>query len=204
MGVVGLGRIGSAVARRAGAFDMKLLAYTPHPKAIEGLNIEFCSLDRLFREADIVSLHCPSNEVTKDFVTAARLATMKHTALLINTARGDLVDEEALADALVNNRLRGVAVDVLRNENRLLNGKILSPLQRVPNCLIMPHTAWASSDARQRLLDITASNLKAFIEGRPKNVISRDTPHPTPCYEFGHPLTRSVTSKDSTGHLQAG
>lgn len=170
MCIVGLGNIGMAVAKMAQAFGMKVLALSS--KTAEELQKsgirKALSYEELFAGADVLSLHCPLDEGTYHFVNAERLGRMKPSAILINTGRGPLVDEQALADALNSGRLYAAGIDVLTEEPPA-NG---SPLLGARNCHITPHIAWASAEARERLLAIAAENIKAFVEGRPQNVVS--------------------------------
>ena len=166
LGIVGYGRIGEAVAQVARAFGMKIIAQSRTPKKEAG--VTFVELDTLFREADIISLHCPLTPENKGLVNAARLALMKPTAFLINTARGPLVDELALAEALNGGRIAGAALDVLSIEPPPAN----HPLFNARNCIITPHIAWATRAARARLMQTAVSNLKAFLEGHPQNVVN--------------------------------
>ncbi len=170
MCIVGLGNIGMAVAKMAQAFGMKVLALSS--KTAEELQKsgirKALSYEELFAGADVLSLHCPLDEGTYHFVNAERLGRMKPSAILINTGRGPLVDEQALADALNSGRLYAAGIDVLTEEPPA-NG---SPLLGARNCHITPHIAWASAEARERLLAVAAENIKAFVEGRPQNVVS--------------------------------
>ncbi len=168
MGIVGFGRTGSAVARLAQAFGMKVVVYTS--KAQESLpeGVEKLALDTLFSTSDVVSLHCPLTPDTLSLVNASRLALMKPTAVLINTARGPIVDEQALADALNRGTLYAAGIDVLCEEPPLAG----SPLLTARNCFVTPHVAWATFEARTRLLDICEANLRAFVGGNPQNVVS--------------------------------
>ena len=168
MGIVGFGRTGSAVARLANAFGMKVAAYTSKPQEALPEGVEKLSLDELFATSDVVSLHCPLVPATQHLVNAERLALMKPTAILINTARGPIVDEQALADALNNGTLYAAGIDVLCEEPP----RTESPLLTARNCFVTPHIAWATLEARTRLLDICEANLRAFIEGHPQNVVS--------------------------------
>ncbi len=166
LGIVGYGRIGEAVAHRARAFGMRILAQSRTPKP--AADVTFVDVDTLFREADIVSLHCPLTADNKGMVNTARLELMKPAALLINTARGPLVDEAALAAALNTGRIAGAALDVLSVEPPAAN----NPLLTAKNCIITPHIAWATRAARARLMDTAAANLRAFLAGTPQNVVN--------------------------------
>ena len=168
MGIVGFGRTGSAVARLAQAFGMRIVTYTSKPQDTLPDGVEKCSLDTLFATSDVVSLHCPLVPATHHLVNAERLAQMKATAILINTARGPIVDEEALAHALNSGMLYAAGVDVLCEEPP----RAQSPLLKARNCFVTPHIAWATLEARTRLLQIGEANLRAFIEGHPQNVVS--------------------------------
>jgi len=168
-GVVGFGAIGQRVAQLANAFGMHVVAYVPRPKELLPYGpFDFVSLDKLFAHSDVVSLHCPLTPETDTLVNARLLSLMKPTAFLVNTARGQLVDEAALAAALAAGALGGAALDVLREEPARPD----NPLLAAPNCLITPHVAWASVEARRRLLGIAAANLRAFLAGSPRNVVN--------------------------------
>lgn len=168
MGLIGYGRIGQAVGRLARAFGMELLVYTqPEPQKPEP-GAEFVSLEELLRRSDAVSLHCPLFPENTGMINSERLALMKNGAFLLNTARGPLIDETAVAQALKSGRLGGAALDVvsvepIREDN---------PLLGAPNCLITPHIAWAAKESRARLMDIATENLRAFLDGRPVNVVN--------------------------------
>jgi glycerate dehydrogenase len=167
LGIVGYGRIGQAVGRIGRAFGMKVLVLDASATRISGAEARFVDLDTLFRESDVVSLHCPLTPETKELINAARLAQMKPTAFLINTARGGLVNEAALAAALNHGRLAGAGLDVLSIEPPPAD----NPLLRA-NCIITPHIAWATRDARARLMQVAADNLRAWLQGRPQNVVN--------------------------------
>jgi len=168
-GVVGFGAIGQKVASLAHAFGMKVLAHVPRPKPAPGYEpFAFASLGELFAASDVVSLNCPLTADNESMVDARLLSLMKPTAVLVNTARGQLVDEAALAAALQAGRLGGAAHDVVRVEPIRPD----NPLLAAPNCLITPHVAWASRESRARLMDIAAANLRAFLAGRPQNVVN--------------------------------
>ncbi len=166
LGIVGYGRIGEAVAHVARALGMKIIAQSRTPKKVEG--VTFVELDTLFREADVISLHCPLTPENKDLVNGARLAQMKPTAFLINTARGPLINEPDLAAALNSGRIAGAALDVLSVEPPPAN----HPLFTARNCIITPHIAWATRAARARLMEMAVANLKAFLAGHPQNVVN--------------------------------
>jgi glycerate dehydrogenase len=168
MGIVGFGRTGSAVARLALAFGMKVATYTSKPQEELPEGIIKMSLEELFRTSDIVSLHCPLTPTTHHLVNAERLALMKSTAILINTSRGPVVDEQALAEALNSGTLYAAGIDVLCEEPPRKG----SPLLSARNCFVTPHVAWATIEARTRLLKICENNLRAFINGHPQNVVS--------------------------------
>jgi glycerate dehydrogenase len=168
IGIVGLGRIGRATARLALAFGMNVLASDAEPPALVPEGVELVGLDELFRWSDAISLHCPLTPLTEKLVNARRLAQMKPTAVLINTSRGPLIDEAALAEALNTGRIAGAGLDVLTVEPPPPG----HPLVGAKNCFITPHIAWATKAARQRLLDIAVDNVRAFLEGRPQNVVN--------------------------------
>lgn len=168
MAVYGLGNIGRRVAAIAAAFGMHVVSCTSQPAENLPPYIEKVSRDEMFRRADVLSLNAPLTATNRHFVNAATIALMKPTAIVINTARGPLVDEEALADALASGRLAFAAVDVLAVEPPRQG----SPLIGLDNCIVTPHVAWQSTDARRRLLDVSAANLRAFLAGAPQNVVN--------------------------------
>ena len=169
-GIVGLGNTGLATARIAQSLGMLVLAYSSKsPKVLREMGIEKVeSYEQLFRQADVLSLHCPLTEETRYLVNAERLSLMKPTAILINTGRGPLVDEAALAQALNEGRIMAAGVDVLEEEPPRKG----SPLIGAQNCFITPHIAWATKAARERLMNIAVANVKAFLNGTPQNVVS--------------------------------
>jgi glycerate dehydrogenase len=169
LGIVGLGRIGQAVARIAAAFGMQVLAFDQFPPTTAADGVRFADLDTVFRDSDAVTLHCPLTAENRELVNAARLATMKPTAYLVNTARGGLVNDADLAHALNAGRLAGAALDVLSLEPPVPD----NPLLAAQNCLVTPHIAWATQAARGRLIQATAENVRAFLAGRPINVVNR-------------------------------
>ena len=168
MGLVGLGRIGMAVARLAAAFGMRVVAAVRRPDQEFPSWITRVCLDDVFRQGDVVSLHCPLTSATERLVNAARLDLMKPGSLLINTGRGGLVDEKALADALNGGRIGGAGLDVLTAEPPDQSCSLLT----AANCRITPHIGWATREARQRLLDVAINNVRAFLAGTPTNVVS--------------------------------
>jgi glycerate dehydrogenase len=167
MGIVGLGRIGRTVARLTGAFGMRVVGYDPESNAGAAEGIERVELDEIFELADVVTLHCPLTSQTERLVDSRRLEMMKPTAFLINTSRGALVDETALAEALNAGRIAGAGLDVLGSEPPQPD----NPLLRAKNCYITPHIAWATRAARQRLLQTAIENIRAFLTARPINVV---------------------------------
>jgi glycerate dehydrogenase len=170
-GVVGFGQIGRAAAEVARAMGMNVLAYDvapPDPKNVETDAIRFVGLNDLFRQSDVVSLHCPLRPETQGLVNAERLAMMKPSAFLINTGRGPLVDEQALAEALNAGRIAGAGLDVLSSEPPPAN----NPLLTARNCCLTPHIAWATKAARQRLLNTAVENVRAFLAGKSQNVVN--------------------------------
>lgn len=167
LGIYGLGTIGLSVARVGLALGMKIISYTRTPKTVEG--IELVSEDELFARSDFLTFHCPLNEKTAKIVNERTLSLMKPTAFLINTARGGVIDEQALADALKNGVIAGAALDVLTYEPMAED----CPLWGIDNCMITPHVAWASLESRTRLIGKVAGNLKAFYEGNPINVVNK-------------------------------
>jgi glycerate dehydrogenase len=167
LGLVGFGRIGRAVSEIAATFGMNVIVYDPALKAPPP-TVRSVTLETLFHESDVVSLHCPLTPQSRQFVNAERLALMKPTAFLINTSRGPLVDEPALAEALNAGRLAGAGLDVLSAEPP----PATNPLLSARNCLITPHLAWATRAARARLMTIAVENVRAFLQGNPQNVVN--------------------------------
>ena len=169
IGIIGLGQTGYNTARIAIGFGMKVWAYTSKSRLQLPPEIKKMELDQIFHECDIVSLHCPLTEQTRELVNARRLALMKPTAILINTGRGPLVNEQDLADALNNNQIYAAGVDVLSTEPPRAD----NPLLTARNCYITPHIAWATTAARERLMGIMQENLKAYIAGKPVNNVAK-------------------------------
>jgi glycerate dehydrogenase len=167
-GIVGFGQIGRAVARIAAALGMKVIATKSDDRTGREGDVELVPMDTLFREADVISLHCPLTPKTQGLVNAERLAQMKPTALLINTGRGPLVVESDLAAALNAGRIAGAGLDVLSAEPPSAD----NPLLAAKNCVITPHLAWATREARARLIAIATENVRAFLAGTPRNVVN--------------------------------
>lgn len=159
MGIVGWGNIGQQTGKIAAALDMHVVYYSPSKKNIE--------LQELFKTSDYVSLHCPLTKDNAGFVNKELLHLMKPTACIINTARGQLINEQHLADALNSGHIAGAALDVLSAEPP----PSTNPLLTAKNCIITPHNAWISKEARQRVMDITVQNVRAFLQQRPVNTV---------------------------------
>ena len=165
-GILGYGSIGKAVARIADAFGMKVIVNTRTTPDNCGYRV--VDRETLFRQSDILSLHCPLTEQTKNIVNAKTLSLMKQSAVIVNTARGGLIDEAALADALNFGKIAGACLDTVAEEPMLAD----NPLLGAKNCIITPHIGWAPRETRERLLKIALQNLKSFIDGAPQNVVS--------------------------------
>lgn len=168
MGIVGLGRIGSTTANIAAAFGMKVIAFDPHPVSPLPAIVSLTDLETVFKEADVISLHCPLTEYNRGFVNASLLGKMKSSAFLINTSRGPLIDENVLAEALNNETIAGAGLDVLSVEPPDANNPLLS----ARNCYITPHISWATHSARQRLMEMAYDNAAAFNAGQSINVVN--------------------------------
>jgi glycerate dehydrogenase len=172
MGIVGFGRIGRRVGELAHAFGMSILAHSrSHSAPPPYQPFAWVRLDELFAQADVISLHCPLTPETAGLVNRERLRSVRSSAFLLNTARGGLVVEQDLAEALNEGRLAGAAVDVVAQEPIRPD----NPLLTARNCLITPHIAWATREARRRLLAATVANVASFLAGRPTNVVNRTT-----------------------------
>ena len=162
--------IGQKVAKLAEAFDMNVLAYAPRPKDKGELKtVKFVTLDELLKESDIITCHCPLTNETKGIINEETITKMKKSAIFINTSRGPVVDEKALANALNNEMIQGAGLDVLSVEPADKD----SPLLNAKNCYITPHIAWAAKETRARLLGILEDNLKAYIDGHAQNVVNK-------------------------------
>lgn len=169
MGVIGFGRIGRSVAQVAAAMGMKVAAYDQYQnKDFENESIRYVSMDELLAVSDVISLHCPLTPENTGLINKASLAKMKDGVILLNTARGPLIHEQDLADALNAGKVYAAAVDVVSSEPI----KPDNPLLTAKNCIITPHIAWAPKEARARLMDIAAANVKAYLEGRQVHVVN--------------------------------
>jgi glycerate dehydrogenase len=171
LGIVGYGNIGQAVARMARGFGMEILvaarAGGPGP-----ISADRMPLERLLREADVVSLHCPLTPETKNLIDERTLSLMKPTAFLINTARGALIDDAALIAALRGKRIAAAALDVITQEPPAADHPIIQAAQEMENLIVTPHTAWSAREARERLLDQVVANIAAFLAGEPRNIVA--------------------------------
>lgn len=168
MGIIGFGKIGRAVGKIAKAFGMRVIAYN-RSRCPEGETIgEYVSLEQLLAESDVISLHCPMTELTANIICRETLTKMKDGVILLNTARGGLIQEAELAAALAEGKLRAYAADVVSEEPI----KETNPLLTAPNCILTPHMAWAPVEARQRIIDITVKNIQGYLDGNPVNVVN--------------------------------
>lgn len=166
IGIIGYGRIGQAVGAIASALGMKVLAYsrTRRPE----VNVQYVDLDTLLAQSDVITLHCPLFPETTKLINEQTISKMKDGAFLLNTSRGAVIDEQAVADALIAGKLRGAAVDVVSEEPMVSD----NPLLNAPNCIITPHMAWAPIETRQRILDITVESIRGYLGGKPVNVVN--------------------------------
>jgi glycerate dehydrogenase len=170
MGIIGFGSIGQKVADIASAFGMKVICFSrTHTDQAHRPNFSWVNIEELFTKSDVISIHCPLVPATKDLVRMEYLRLMKKTAFLINTSRGPVVNEPDLAEALNSGILAGAGLDVLSTEPPLAD----NPLLTAKNCIITPHIAWATIEARQRLMKTAADNLAAFINDKPRNVVNK-------------------------------
>ena len=170
MGIIGYGQIGQTTSRIAQAFGMKVLAYNrTREKVIETESVRYATLEELYREADVIMLHCPLTEENEGFINKESIEQMKDSVLIVNNARGALINEADLADALNRGKVAGAGLDVVSEEPISED----NPLLKAKNCIITPHIAWASLEARQRLLNIAVENLSKYLEGNPINVVNQ-------------------------------
>lgn len=168
LGIIGFGKIGQAVAKLAKAFGMDVIVYN-RSQSEEGKKLaQYADLDTVLKKADFLSLHCPLFPETEKIINAENIAKMKDGAMLINTSRGPLLDEQAVYEALESGKLRYAAVDVVSQEPITAD----NPLLKAKNCIITPHMAWVPIESRQRLLDCVVENIRAFLNGKPQNVVN--------------------------------
>lgn len=168
LGIIGFGRIGRAVGKIAKAFGMNVIAYN-RSQCEEGRAVgRYVNLEELLATSDVISLHCPLTPENTGMINKDTIFKMKDGAILLNTARGLLLDEQAVADALASGKLRGAACDVVSAEPM----KLENPLRTAPNCIVTPHMAWAPKESRQRIADCTERSIRAFLEGRPINTVN--------------------------------
>lgn len=167
LGIYGYGEIGKTVASIGSAMGMKVIATTRTPKKAQG--VEYVSVEELFQRSDILTIHCPLTDATRGLVSMERLSLMKPSSILINTARGLIVDESDLAKALNDGVIAGAGIDVLSIEPMSKD----NPLRGAKNCVFTPHIAWAPKQTRERLINIVADNIKQYLQGHPKNVVNK-------------------------------
>ena len=167
IGIVGYGHIGRMVGSIARAFGMRVMVYSSRPQQ-ELPEVVKVDMDTLFKESDVISLHCPLTAETTKMINAEKISLMKPTAVILNTARGGLIDEDALAEALNRGRIAGAGLDVLSTEPPLPS----NPLLHAKNCIITPHISWAAYEARKRLIEIAVANIEAFVAGSPINRVN--------------------------------
>jgi glyoxylate reductase len=179
LGIIGYGRIGRAVARRARGFDMRILVHSPNRAAVEaGGDVAYADLDTLLRDSDFVTLHARATPATRHMIGARELALMKQTALLINVARGELIDEAALVQALQSGRIAGAALDVYEREPALAPG-----LAECPNAVLVPHIGSASHDTRGRMAAVAAHNAVAHARGEPAPNVVNPEAYESPAWQ---------------------
>ena len=169
MGIIGFGRIGQAEARIAKAMGISIIAYDLYPNDSGRAIGEYVSLDELYKRADVITLHCNLTPENTRLINKQSIAKMKDGAILINNARGQLLDEADVADALNSGKIAGAGLDVVSTEPIRAD----NPLLRAKNCIITPHISWAPVESRQRIMEQTARNIKAFMDGEPINVINK-------------------------------
>lgn len=168
VGIIGFGRIGQAVARILRAMNVRVLAYSRSERAEGRALADYVPLDTLFQKSDFIFLHCPLTPETDGIINAANIAKMKDGVIIVNNGRGQLIVEEALAAALRSGKVACAAVDVASTEPIAAE----NPLLHAPNCIITPHISWATKEARERIMQTTADNVKSFIAGKPENVVN--------------------------------
>ena len=170
MGVIGLGRIGQTVAKAGWAMGMNVIAHDMYENPeMKALGVEYVSLDELYKRADVISLHCPLTPENEDMINAESIAKMKDGVIILNNSRGGLVDEQALADALKSGKVYAAGIDAVKVEPITED----CPLLTAPNCYITPHISWASLDCRRRLIKLAIENVKAYLDGKPINIVNK-------------------------------
>ena len=169
MGIIGFGRIGQATGRIAKAMGMEVIACDEAPNEAGGKIARYVSLEEIFARSDVIALHCPLFPATEGIINRKSIAKMKDGVIIINNSRGPLIVEQDLADALASGKVYAAGVDVVSSEPIRPD----NPLLKAKNCIITPHISWAPIESRRRLMDIAVENLKAFIEGKPVNVVNR-------------------------------
>ena len=167
-GIIGFGRIGQAVARILSAMNVRVLAYSRSERAEGRALADYVPLDTLFQKSDFIFLHCPLTPETDGIINAANIAKMKDGVIIVNNGRGQLIVEEDLAAALTRGKVAYAAVDVASSEPIAAE----NPLLHAPNCIITPHISWATKEARERIMQMTADNVRAFMDGNPMNVVN--------------------------------
>ena len=167
-GIIGFGRIGQAVARILAAMNVHVLAYSRSERAEGRALADYVPLDTLFQKSDFIFLHCPLTPETDGIINAANIAKMKDGVIIVNNGRGQLIVEEDLAAALTRGKVAYAAVDVASSEPIAAE----NPLLHAPNCIITPHISWATKEARERIMQMTADNVRAFMDGKPTNVVN--------------------------------
>jgi glycerate dehydrogenase len=167
LGTIGFGNIGRQVAKIAQVFGMRCIATSRTLQSGEAFGVQFGNFEFVLENSNVISLNCPLNEQTRGLINSSNIALMKKGAIIINTSRGEVIDEGALAHALNEGYIKAAALDVLANEPTVQH----SPLLSAKNCIITPHIAWTSKEARERLITIVAENIKAFLEGYPQNKV---------------------------------
>ena len=169
LGIIGMGRIGQITARAGQAFGMKILAYDKYKNtSLESDTLRYCELDELLSSSDVISLHCPLFPETENIINKDTIAKMKDGVIIINNSRGALIDEQALADALNSGKVYGAGLDTVRNEPISADNPLLS----AKTCYITPHISWTAVEGRQRLATYAIENVKAFLDGNPKNIVN--------------------------------
>ena len=171
LGIVGYGNIGRALAQMARGFGMDVLV-AARPGSTGPIPRDRVSLDQLFGDADVISLHCPLTSETRNLINARTLSLMKPTAFLVNTARGALIDEAALIDALRKQRIAGAALDVITKDPPPADHPIIRAAQQLDNLMVTPHTAWGARETRERLLQEVEENISSFLSGKPRNLVA--------------------------------